>query len=85
MRSRIRNERLLLEVEDDGVGIAPGRDVTSQMSGLTRPGTGIGMRNVKERMEVLYGADAAITMESRPGRGTRITMEMPVTGFSVTH
>ncbi len=82
LRSRIRNERLLLEVEDDGVGIAPERDVTSQTSGYTRPGTGIGMRNVRERMEVLYGSDAAISMESRPGRGTRITMEMPISDYS---
>ncbi|WP_047487466.1 sensor histidine kinase [Terriglobus sp. TAA 43] len=78
LRSRIRGERLLLEVEDDGVGIAPERDVAMPVSGLRRPGNGIGMKNVRERMEVLYGNDAILEMESRPGRGTRITLEMPV-------
>ncbi|SDF16716.1 sensor histidine kinase [Terriglobus roseus] len=78
LRSRIRGERLLLEVEDDGVGIAPERDVAMPVSGLRRPGNGIGMKNVRERMEVLYGSDAVLEMESRPGRGTRITLEMPV-------
>ncbi len=78
LRSRIRSERLLLEVEDDGVGIAPDRDVASPGGGLARPGNGIGMRNVQERMEVLYGSDAVIEMESRPGRGTRVTLEMPI-------
>jgi hypothetical protein len=29
-------------------------------------------------MEVLYGADASFEVESRPGRGTRITLELPV-------
>ena len=78
LRSRVRGERLLLEVEDDGVGVAPERPLHSPSGGLMRPGTGIGMRNVRERMEVLYGADAVMEMESRPGRGTRITLEMPI-------
>ncbi len=78
LRSRVRGERLLLEVEDDGMGIAPEYERASPVSGLVRPGTGIGMRNVRERMEVLYGTDAVMTMESRPGRGTRITLEMPI-------
>ena len=45
----------MVEVEDDGVGMAPERKDASLMSGLARPGTGIGVRNVRERMEVLYG------------------------------
>ena len=72
----------MLEVEDDGVGIAPERDIACRASGLTRPDAGIGVRNVRERMEVLYGADAAMAMESRPGRGTRVTLEMPSAGLS---
>ncbi len=83
LRSRVRNGRLLLEVEDDGVGIAPDRDIAGSGNGLNRQDAGIGMRNVCERMEVLYGADAAMTMESRPGRGTRITMEMPIADMGV--
>ncbi len=79
LRSRIlRGDRLLLEVEDDGVGMAPERSVASPGSGIVRPGNGIGMKNVRERMEVLYGSDAVMEMESRPGRGTRITLEMPI-------
>ena len=78
LRSRVRDARLLLEVEDDGVGLAPDRSTSSTGSDFERPGTGIGMRNVRERMEVLYGADAVMEMESRPGRGTRVTLEMPI-------
>jgi two-component system LytT family sensor kinase len=78
LRSRVRGTRLLLEVEDDGVGVAPERPLENAVSGLVRTGTGIGMRNVRERMEVLYGPDAVMEMESRPGRGTRITLELPI-------
>jgi len=76
LRSRITAEgRLLVEVEDDGVGMAPGR---SPAGYIARPGTGIGMKNVRERMHVLYGDSAEVEIESRPGRGTKVKLLMPV-------
>lgn len=78
LRSRTVGECLLLEVEDDGVGIAPENNAVSPVSGLVRPGTGIGMRNVRERLEVLFGSAANVQVESRPGRGTRVSIEMPL-------
>jgi two-component system LytT family sensor kinase len=76
LRSRITAEgRLLVEVEDDGVGMAPGR---SPAGHIARPGTGIGMKNVRERMHVLYGDSAEVEIESRPGRGTKVKLLMPV-------
>jgi two-component system LytT family sensor kinase len=74
LRSRLRDRRLMIEVEDDGVGIAPGRE---HSSGVLR-GSGIGMKNVRERLEVLYGGAAEFDITSRPGRGTKVTMEMPI-------
>lgn len=78
LRSRIIDGRLEIEVEDDGVGMAPERATASAVSGLVRPGTGIGMRNVRERMEVLYGHEAEVSVESRPGRGTKVVLLMPI-------
>ena len=76
LRSRItRDGRLLVEVEDDGVGMPPGRAIAGE---IVRPGTGIGMKNVRERMQVLYGEAAAVEIESRPGRGTKVALLMPV-------
>jgi two-component system, LytTR family, sensor kinase len=79
LRSRITAEgRLMIEVEDDGVGMLVERDDAAPVSGLVQPGTGIGMRNVRERMAVLYGALAAVEINSRPGRGTKVTLLMPI-------
>jgi two-component system LytT family sensor kinase len=76
LRSRMMEDgRMLVEVEDDGVGMAPGRAHAGE---IVRPGTGIGMRNVRERMEVLYGQGAEVKMESRPGRGTKVALHIPV-------
>ena len=78
IRSRLDGGKLMIEVEDDGVGIAPGR---SHSSGVLHQGTGIGMNNVRERLEVLFGDAAIFDVTSRPGRGTHITMEMPAGGY----
>jgi two-component system LytT family sensor kinase len=78
LRSRIVDGMLMLEVEDDGVGIEPGGPVTSAVSGVVREGSGIGMRNVMERMQVLYGDEAQVELVSRPGRGTRVRLLMPI-------
>jgi two-component system, LytTR family, sensor kinase len=72
LRSRIDDGLLVIEVEDDGVGMHAERPE------LSRAGTGIGMRNVRDRMQVQYGSRASMEINSRPGRGTKVTLRMPV-------
>lgn len=77
LRSRIHDGMLVIEVEDDGVGMSIERDETSPLRG-PGAGTGIGMRNVRERMEVQYGNLGSMVINSRPGRGTKVCLQMPV-------
>ncbi len=44
---------------------------------LRRTGAGIGMKNVQERLEVLYGDQARFKVVSNPGRGTLVSIEIP--------
>ena len=73
----------LITVEDDGIGMdpEPSNGHFGSSSGLR--GTGIGMTNVRERMEVLYGSLAEVEVVSRPGRGTKIRLVMPVLDAAV--
>ncbi len=77
LRSRLEGDRLIVEVEDDGVGMEPGRTAVPAAGGLVRESSGIGMKNVRERMEVLYGDGALVEVVSRPGRGTKVRLVMP--------
>jgi two-component system LytT family sensor kinase len=73
LRSRLEDGFLLLEVEDNGVGMpAPGENIPVQ------PGTGIGMSNVSERLKVLYGDTATMTVSSADGKGTLVMLRVPV-------
>ena len=72
LRSSITGDRVLIEVADDGVGMS-----NRPSSALRRDGAGIGMKNVQERLEVLYGAQASFSVVSNPGRGTLVSIEIP--------
>jgi len=62
--------RLNLLVEDDGVGISEDRLATLLDHG-------IGVTNVNERLKVLFGNDYRMWVDSRPGQGTRVQIEVP--------
>jgi two-component system LytT family sensor kinase len=72
LRSRLEGDRVLIEVADDGVGIG-----NRPASALRRTGAGIGMKNVQERLDVLYGSQARFSIVSNPGRGTLVSIELP--------
>lgn len=67
IRVRLREGYLHVSVEDDGVGFDP--------SLLTEPQNGIGLSNVRERVERLSGPEHW-RVESRPGGGTVVSFEL---------
>ena len=74
LRSRVTDSRLVIEVEDDGVGMGGAQlDESSSWSGM-----GIGMANISERLQVLYGDTARMTIDSHEGRGTLIRIRLPL-------
>lgn len=75
LRSRLSESKLVLEVEDDGVGMGAA-NLLEKPDGLG--GTGIGMANVAERLKVLYGGSAKMTIDSLEGKGTLVRLRLPV-------
>jgi two-component system, LytTR family, sensor kinase len=74
LRSRVTDSRLIIEVEDDGVGMGAAQlEESSSWSGM-----GIGMANISERLQVLYGDTARMTIDSHEGKGTRIRIRLPL-------
>jgi two-component system LytT family sensor kinase len=70
LRTTNRDGRLHIEIEDNGVGISEEKLPHVYVEG-------IGLSNVRERLRVLYGADFHLQIESRPGEGTLIRIDIP--------
>ena len=68
VRGRRDGERLLFTVEDDGVGIED----------MGKMNSGFGISNVRERIQLHYGEDYGLTVESEKGKGTKITIVLPL-------
>ena len=75
LRSQLSNSHVVIEVEDDGVGMASVQ-LFEPPTGLGKGG--IGMANVAERLKVLYGDTARMTIDSRNGTGTLVRLRLPV-------
>ena len=75
---KIGNE-IRIQVQDDGVGMA-NRKKSQLMENLSdeKPGKSYGLYNVNQRLLLYYGSGYGIEMESEPGRGTVITMHIPI-------
>src|SRR5258706_3644002 len=75
VRSRLLDGRLQILVEDDGVGIPE-----KKLAGLFEQGKGIGVSNVNESLQGLFGEDYKMRIDNRPGEGTNTGIEIPETG-----
>ncbi|KAI7247157.1 hypothetical protein KC345_g11991, partial [Hortaea werneckii] len=71
---------LLCEVVDNGDGMDTG-EADLPLSGPASKRqlfTGIGIRNVHDRLVLMYGEDYGITIKSVPGEGTAIRIRLPL-------
>ena len=70
----IQQDMLYITVEDNGEGFEPQVNERGEKRRLT----GIGMQNVKQRLQLYYGDKADYTIQSVKGEGTTITFRLPV-------
>jgi two-component system, sensor histidine kinase ChiS len=64
---------LRLEIKDDGVGMTSEKINEISKGALNR---GVGLGNIKERLKKLY--DVELSIKSTQGKGTDITIELPI-------
>ena len=71
IRGRQVTDHIELTVEDNGVG--------ANVSSSSRNSTGLGLRNVEERLQTVYRGDAQFSFESVPRLGSRAQILIPIT------
>jgi PAS domain S-box-containing protein len=68
---QLRDNNLQVTIEDDGIGFDVGVDTHARHP----EGGGLGLISMRERMEMVAGA---LTIESSPGAGTTVFVEVPL-------
>ena len=64
------NRRLSLVVRDDGPGPPAG--------GRRGGGEGVGLRNTRDRLQLLFADDHAFSFDGAPGRGCVVSLDIPL-------
>ena len=67
VRAEVQHGKLAVTVADTGVGF--GKAATA--------GTGVGLANVRERLQLLYGNKASLSVRENSGGGTAVTITVP--------
>lgn len=71
--------RILITVEDDGLGISPERleQIKQELNRRNLNRTHIGVCNVHQRIRLKYGDDYGLSISSTEGKMTRVTVKIP--------
>jgi signal transduction histidine kinase len=66
--AQLEQERLLIIVEDTGIGRA---------SSFRQRGMGVGLNNIRQRLQYLYGENGTLNLEDVSPAGTRAVLSLP--------
>ena len=81
IRAYTRDQDLYLEVEDNGPGM-PEEQVEHLLTGgekARQKGSGIGLKNVNQRIQLYFGTQYGLEIESEPDEGTVVRIHIPKT------
>lgn len=68
-----RENEFVMEVTDNGPGMEPEKARTL----VTYQAKGYGLKNVNDRIRLLYGEDYGVEIYSQPGAGTKVKIRLP--------
>lgn len=78
IEARLEGENLIFRIQDNGIGMTNDR-LEKLMQGAIRSesGSGVGVKNVQERITLYYGAGYGLHFDSEPEEGTTVTITIP--------
>ena len=78
-----RQEDLYIDIIDNGLGMPQevADDLLTNEGKSKGSGSGIGLKNVNERIQLYFGTDYGLEIYSEPDEGTTIRIHMPCVDF----
>ena len=84
VRAWQEEKELYLEVRDNGLGMTEEQVeslFTDTAHVASKRGSGIGVRNVNERIKLYFGAEYGLSIESEPDEGTAVKIHLPAVPY----
>lgn len=84
VKSYKKNENLYIDIIDNGLGMlqeVADKLLTEEANNQQRKGSGIGLKNVHERIKLYFGEEYGLEIYSEPDEGTTIRIHMPSIEF----
>ena len=76
---RKEGELLVLSVEDNGIGMSEEEVelLLTDNNRVPKHGSGVGLINIHNRLQILFGKEYGLVIESEPDEGTRVSIQIP--------
>lgn len=78
LTGRTEGDRIMLEVTDDGIGMPEERLKEIRASLNDEKSKGFGLRTVHQRIQILFGPEYGLSLESKQGSGTKVIVTFPM-------
>jgi two-component system sensor histidine kinase YesM len=76
------DQQVVIQIDDNGVGMDPEllQEITQEMNRHEdlRTDRFVGLRNINERIQLYYGPQYGVRINSQKGKGTRVFIQIPV-------
>ena len=84
VKGRQEGGRVILSVEDNGIGMSEEqvRLLLTDSNRVHKHGSGVGLVNVNNRIQLLFGKEYGLTVESEPDEGTTISICIPAVPYT---
>ena len=77
IRARAEGDYVRIEVEDNGPGMTSEFMERLQEGQIQTRGQGIGLTNIQERLRLTFGDEGIMSISSKPGSGTVVSISIP--------
>lgn len=84
IRVKKEEDLLVLSVEDNGIGMSE-EEVSLLLTDSNRKrkhGSGVGLVNINNRLQILFGKEYGLFIESEPDEGTRVSVRIPAIPYT---
>lgn len=84
VRGRLEDNKIILSVSDNGMGMLPEQAelILTGSSCARKHGSGVGLVNVNNRIQILFGPEYGLVVESEPDVGTTVSVCLPAVPFT---